>query len=334
MTDATAPAQSAPATQSNTQPPEAEQQTRTPQGKFQGKASAPPAPAPSSSQLNQRAAKVGTPDPAAPPVEPVKPEPRKYKFKEKVYGKEEEVEYDEDSLVRALQKGKGADRRMQEASELEKKSQAMLRAIQTGDGEALKAFGIDLDALAESRMVERARRELVPKHELEAEELRAENARMKLERQQFELQQQRAQEEAKVDATWRELQPQFEKATEEFDLPRDHATMKLLAAVGDEFAAAGVDLTPRQIVAEVAKRQNDRIGRYVVGALKQSPEAIDRFLTKHGLKDGYLQHLSAADAKKRGLPQRREAAPAPEKPEPKKFIYSDSDWKKALRSGG
>jgi len=313
--------------------PEERQQTRSNGGQFQGKhpvqesqRQAQQAKATPTGELNKRAADVGKTDAAPPP----KPEPRKFKFKEKVYGEEQEVEYDEESLVRALQMGKGAQKRMQEAAEKEKRAEAMMQAFKSGDQEALKQYEVDLDALAERRLAERARRELVPQHELEAEELKAENARLKLERQHFEEQQKRASEEAQLEVQWKELQPQFEKAAEEFDLPRDHATMKLIAAVGDEFAAAGVDLSPKQIVAEVSRRQEARITRYVVAALKQGPEALDRFLAKSGLKDSYLEHLSKEDAKRRGLPPQRREAAEPETKDPRKLIFSDSDWKKSL----
>jgi hypothetical protein len=69
---------------------------------------------------------------------PAPPGPQKYKVK--IDGKEQEVTLDE--LQRGYQLRATSDKRLQEASELEKKLQSVLQVIQSDTGAALKAAGL------------------------------------------------------------------------------------------------------------------------------------------------------------------------------------------------
>jgi len=263
-------------------------------------------------------------------------EKRKFSFTTKVDGKESVEEYDEDTLIRELQMAKAANKRMGEAAKQRKDAEALQKAFMDGDEAKLRELGLDPDEWAAKRLAERTRKMSMSPEQIEMERMRAENQQY---RSQYERQQQDFEskaQEASDQRAWEELQPQFVEALKTRDLPADVATMQLIASVGLEFAEAGIDLSPAQVVAEVERRQGARIERYMVKTFKENPDHMVKFLTKHGLLDSVRGALDKAWQDKTGIKGAKktveETPKGPIKHNPDAAPMSEAEWLKSVRA--
>lgn len=341
----TATADTSSTSQTSTEPVDAENQRTPGMGDTSGFKTTRPAAKPqgTAGQLNAKAAKPGDHVDASKPAgvkddkaPEVKPEKRKFQFKTKVDGVESEEEYDEDSLVRELQMAKAANKRMQESARKAKDAEELQNAFKNGDEKRLRELGIDPDEWAARRLTERAKMLEVPAEQREMEQLRKEAEHYKNLHSQREQQEQLKAQEAEDQRAWEELQPQFIKELQTRELPADVATMQLIASVGLEFADAGIDLTPAQVVAEVEKRQGSRIERYMLKNFKENPDNVVKFLTKHGLIDAVRKSLDKQWSEKTGIkaPPKKEETDVPKGPikhNPDSKPMSDAEWLRSVR---
>jgi hypothetical protein len=182
-------------------------------------------------------------------------ERRKYKLK--VDGQDEEVELTDEEISVRLQKERAAAKRMQESAELKKKFAQAVDLIKKDPFAALKdpAFGIDLEALAEQRLLEKYKLELMPEEQRKQMEMERklkeyetkEQERTRLEQEAHQRTQQE-QFEAKI---FQETEKTFMAALESADLPKDYETLYMMADVAKLNLDYGVELTPQQLAAEV-----------------------------------------------------------------------------------
>lgn len=290
-----------------------------------------------SGELNKRANDAtGAKPPAAAPPKAEAPKPPVYKFKSKIDGVEEEEEVPHDVIERERQQYKASQKRMQEAAEKAKRAEAMQRAFETGDTETLEKLGVkfDFDEFAAKRMVEKAQRALLPPHELELQEIRKRAEAAETELNRFRAAQAEAAQQAQDEAAWQEIQPALVAALEQHDIPRDIASFKLVASVLMENAESGIDLTPTQAAAEVARRQGARTERYVFKPWREDISRLHRDIQKAGVLDQYLAFLDADYRQRNGLHAKAAPAAAPQpKAEQPKLIFSEKEWKRSLGGG-
>jgi hypothetical protein len=107
---------------------------------------------------------------------------QKKKFKLKIY--DEEREYDEDEVVRYAQKAAAADKRFQEAANLEKRYQGIIEKLKTDPWQLFQALEMDPEQAAEQLLLEKLRYEQMTPEQKEALEYRKkyETAQQQLQR--------------------------------------------------------------------------------------------------------------------------------------------------------
>lgn len=281
-------------------------------------------------QLNARA--EGEAPPEETPAE-TKAEKERRKYKLKVDGQEIEAELDDDDIVRELQLARAAQKRMREAAQVRQESQRLTAALKAGDLAALAEQGLDVAPLVERHLLEQAQRALLTPEQIRVQELERENAKLKESTEKEAAKAKEAAQQQADELTWRELEPKLLTAAQEFDLPRDPKTMELLASVGLEFLDAGVALEPRQVAAEVAKRQGARTQRYVVKHLQSlPPEAAVAWLRQAGVLEHVVKGLDAEYRKGTGQPPAPPKESAPTTPdEDEGPILSTADWNRRMQ---
>jgi hypothetical protein len=214
----------------------------------------------------------GSPKEAAPPG------PKK--FKVKVHGEEQEV--DEEELLRGYQLKQASNKRFEEASKKERdateKMEKVGRLLQTlsSDPKAFAAAARDLnltkeqllalgDALLEPIISEQVEAEKLAKASPEQKrlmELEKENAALKAEHEkrkaQEEADKRKSEESAKaerVKSHRQSFEGQVMEAMEALKLPKSHALAKEVLDVISDAMENQVELTTRDIVAEVRERK-------------------------------------------------------------------------------
>jgi hypothetical protein len=105
----------------------------------------------------------------------------------------------------------------------------------------------------------------------EAAQLKAQLAAYETEKQARTEMEAKAKANAAADAAWAQLEPEFLAAIKAHpELPLTRGTMKKLAGLGEKFLAAGVDLTPAQVVAELARTE----GETFHGRIRSAPAEV------------------------------------------------------------
>jgi hypothetical protein len=194
---------------------------------------------------------------AAPPATPAAPEyPKTIKLKGKVGDQELEEEIPYDKLVAQWQKMKAADRRLEEASSLQKRVQAALERAKENpfDPELKEALGgVDLRERAIAKLYE----------EWQAEQLKQQDPK-EFEKQQLqkELEAERAKgkqrEEAdkarafaeQVEVAKQEIVQTYSAAMKATGLPMSEEVFLKMVEIGDWNLAHGVSLSAEQLAAE------------------------------------------------------------------------------------
>jgi hypothetical protein len=204
---------------------------------------------------------VGT-DAQEKPVETVA-EKKARTLKIKVNGKESDIDIDsmaDDELSMKLQLAEAARVRMQETAELKKQFAEFQKAVKDNPWEALKdpAFGLDLDKLAEERILQRYQEEMMPEqerkvmeYEKKLKEYESRDAAAKAAKEQELV----ARAQAKMEEqAFEEIQRDFTAALEKGNLPRTPQVMAMMAEVAQINLQHGLELTPAQMAYEVRER--------------------------------------------------------------------------------
>jgi hypothetical protein len=194
-------------------------------------------------------------------------EKRKYKLK--VDGGEEELELSDEEIAVRLQKERAAGKRMQEAAELRKKFQQAVDLIKKDPFAALKdpVFGVDLDALAEKRIVEKYSRDMMPPEERQKLEMQEKLAAYEAEKAESVRAQEEAAHQAQAHRVYQETERSLLDALGQEGMTKDYETLLEMVEIAKLNLDYGIELTPAQMAAEVKARRGERTSK-AFGTLK------------------------------------------------------------------
>ena len=158
-----------------------------------------------------------------------------------------------------IQKAGAVDRRIQEAAEERGKAEALLKLFEEDPEAALAKIGKDPTKVLEAYLAKKAKLELMSpeqreKHKLE-EELAAERAKLKAIEDERRTKAQEEQD-AKVAES---LEAELIAAADAHQLDRTPETLEMMADVALELVELGLQVTPNQVAAEVARRQTEYV---------------------------------------------------------------------------
>lgn len=253
-------------------------------------------------------------------------------LKYKVDGKEFSVDVNslsDEEIVTKFQLGEAGRVRMQKAAELMKLKEARDEAIKNDPFDALqKEYGIDVLKLAEQRLIEQFRQEQLPEHEREKirlqQELEAERAKLR----SYEEAQQRAQQEALETQIIEQTQRDFAEALEVGNLPKNRMTMSMMAEIAMAALDHGVELTPKQIAAEVNERLQAS-SKHVFSSLKG--EQLVKYLGDDVVREVLRYQVDKVKAKAPSFVEPPAEAQAVAK---EKAAVSKEDFKRPARAEG
>ncbi len=195
----------------------------------------------------------------------------KRKYKQKVDGQEFEEELDDNEITARLQKGRAAEKRMQEAAQARKAFAEATEAWKKDPWTASKDLGIDLEALAEERVAEKWRKKL-EEGRLSPEEKAKRDYESQLQAAKQEAEQARKELSAKLEAemdakVFEETQSKFLSALQAEGVPKSYEAMKEMARLAKLNLKHGLDLTEAQLAAEVRNSLNGEKEKFHKGHL-------------------------------------------------------------------
>lgn len=192
---------------------------------------------------------------AATATEPPKPaEKRKYKLK--VDGQELEEELSDEEIGVRLQKARAADKRMQESAEVRKAARQLLEDIRKDPWAVLSSpeFGVNLEEIAEQRLAEKYKAELMTEEQRKAFELQKQVEAYQKQEQYRKDAETKAKREQMEREVYAKEEKRFMEAAEKHGLPKDLRTLALMAEVALANHEYGIELSPEQIAMEVNSR--------------------------------------------------------------------------------
>lgn len=197
--------------------------------------------------------------------------------------------WNRDRVLREAQKSAAAQKRFQESAEQTKKVQQLLAALKDDPEGALAHLGIDVDGLAQQRLLRQFEdSRLTP----EQRELKAAQAQIQAMQKQNETQKQaweRQQQEVATTEAAKHLKVQLDKAAELGGLPKTAQTLDGLVAIGIEAAQLGLPLQPEHLVAEFKAREDAKLESWV----KQFEGLPDEVMLQR-LPPNFLERLMRA----------------------------------------
>lgn len=197
------------------------------------------------------------------PVAETPAERKARKIKIKVDGAEEEIDLDsmsDEEAATHFQMSRAARKRMQESADVKKQFASIQEMIRKDPFAALSdpAFGgLDLEKLAEERLAAKYRESLMPEPEREKAELQKKLAAYEAKEKERAEAAQRQESEALEAKVRDELEAEFIAGLEESGLPKNPATIRMMAEVTRDNLVNGIEMTRQQIVAEVNGRMRE-----------------------------------------------------------------------------
>lgn len=266
-------------------------------------------------------------------------------IKYKVDGAEKELnidELDDLELTKRLQLSEAAQKRMAEAAEYRKAFESFREAVKKDPFAALKdeAFGLDLEKLAEDRIMQKYQEQMAQENLTEPER-RALQLERELQTERQKLAQIQQAEEAKKQAevekqVFQETYTMFESALQQENVPRSRTTMRMMAEVAAQSLEHGIELTPAQLAAEVNSRLGEMNG-HVLKGLKG--EQLFKYLGDEVVKEVLKYSVERVRQKSPSFVPKEDAPPrasAESEPEEKKIARKMQDlkaWRMYLRNG-
>jgi len=258
---------------------------------------------------------------AQPPAEPVKPSKLKIK----------DIELDEESAFREIQRGRQATKLLSEAQRRAEAADAKERAqteraskYKNDLGEFFKDQGYSADD-AKKLASEWLYKNVVEPEELTKEERRIRDLESRLkEKEDFELETKSKAEQAEIERVGKEqadaMQAELIQAMDAGVLPKDKAVIGYVSQEILKFAERGVDISIEQGV-RLTEEKLGRLGGGVLASLAASndPHAIEKIASWMG-KESFTKlavtMLKWAASKRRGAsqPPQRQAAPVASAP--------------------
>jgi hypothetical protein len=255
---------------------------------------------------------------------------RKYKLK--VDGAEQELELSDVEVSTRLQKALAAEKRMAQAAETQKAFKAFQEAFKSDPFEAAKHLhpDMDLDALAEKRLIERFQQEELQKQDPAAYE----RAQLQKQLDEYKSKEQKAQEAAKAKAqadhdakVGQEMERDFMQALELSGLPKDRQYLRMMAEVADTALDNDIELSPAQMAAEVNSRireQHQHVTRGLKGEtlIKHLGDDVVREVLRYSVEKHKAKQsvVTAPTARGEETPEQRETRKLKTGSEARKFF--------------
>lgn len=177
----------------------------------------------------------------------VKREPAKEKKKYKVKDGDDELEVDEDEVVRGYQRARAANRKFEEASQVKKQVESFVQALKANPWQALQQLGIDPDEAAYSRVKTKIEREMMSPEEIRAQKEREEYELDREELKKYKEQEAKVKFEQEKARAFDSYAKKFTQALEAADIPRSPFTVKRMAEYERQARQAGYELTAQEL---------------------------------------------------------------------------------------
>ncbi len=271
--------------------------------------------------------------PEAAPVE-AKPETPaekvKRKYKQKVDGQEIDEELDDDEVSVRLQKGRAAEKRMQEAAEIRKQYKAHIEAAKK---DPFKHFsenpelGLNLEELAEKHLAEKYRREMMSEEERARLTEKEELTQLRAEREAKQAHDQAVKKEQFEEAVFKKTEAFFMETLEKHQLPKDYETLAIMSEIGLLNLEQEVELTPDQMAAEVKAKY----ARFGGGYKKLRGEALLAELGDELVEDIMKTKVAKLKSKTPFDPKPPAQHPGDLTDKPKRPILSTREFRNKLK---
>lgn len=260
----------------------------------------------------------------------VKKEAERRKYQGKVHGKDKVYELTDDEVAVRLQKGEAADENFRQSAEIRKAAAQLIADLKRDPWGVLKdpAFGHDLEAIAEERLAEKYKADLMTEEQKKAYELEKQVNEYKSREQRHKDQQQRTAQKEMEKKVYAEEEKKFIEAATKHQLPQDMDTLSMMAEIALLNHEHGIDLSADQMAAEVNARMDARMQKIL-------PKLDGEVLLKR-LGDAVVDKVLKAKvaqfkAKQINPPPVPKQEPAPVQ-DPVRKPMSIKDWRKAMRS--
>jgi hypothetical protein len=279
-------------------------------------------------------AAIKKPETVAPKAEE-KPEPKKYRFKTNVDGQEAEEEYSEDEIKTSIQLRKASQKRMQESAELRKKWEAAVDFIKKDPVAALKdeAFGVDVEALVEQRLVEKYRKaledaELSPEQKAQRDyETKVKQAEERAAAAEKKYQ---SMEQAKLDEkVFTDTQKLFREVLSGAEMDDSFDNLYELASIARDFHKARIPLTAAHLSRELKERvegSQTRLQKTILKGVKG--ERLIAHLGEDVAKEVVRAYLAKVQPSSVSTPPPPVAAPVAEEPKKPAKSMSPSQFRR------
>jgi hypothetical protein len=218
-------------------------------------------------------------------------------------------------LITRAQKGTAAEKRFRESAEMTKKNQQLLEMLTKDPEAALSELQIDLDALAEKRLLKKFEESQMSEEQRRIRELETKARDLETREQQRQRQAEEAKRAEQEKFYMNQLESNVIDAAKKGGLPQDPETLVELLKIGQELAEYEIPHSPEHLVSEFrerqAKREAEASKRWTDKLSKLDGDALLDAIDK-----GLLQRvLRAFSARAKGLTS-PPAATTPTTPEP------------------
>lgn len=247
----------------------------------------------------------------------------------KVFGKEEEVDLDEDGIVRELQKKRALEKKFSDFEQARRRAERIIELAEKDPVGFLQELGKDPDALARQRVAEKARLEAMTEQERELHELRQWKKQQEEAAAKAKEQAEKQKKEALKADLVKKNNERFIKALEKSGLPKTYESLYFMAETARIALDDGIEYTDEELAKETARRLDNLTERYL-GSLdgpaltkKLGPKRVQAIL------EAAVAEFDAQQDVGRSTPPAQESAP-PATPEPE--YIDEAEVQRRLRS--
>lgn len=191
-------------------------------------------------------------------------EPFRFKKKLKVYGKEEEVDLDEEGLTRELQVSRAQAKKLSQFQATASKAAEILELAEKDPEALLRALGKDPDAYARQKLAREARLGAMTPEERELHELREYKTQQELVAKQREEEGKKVARDQKVEALAKRNEERYMGILQRSGLPQNAESLLMLVEAAER-APEGIEYSEQEIITEAKRRDSERFERSLNG---------------------------------------------------------------------
>lgn len=200
----------------------------------------------------------------APGEEPLaQKEPYRFKRKLKVYGQEEDVDLDEDSIARELQQSRAMRKKLGDFDTTAKQARRILELAEQNPEEFLRQLKKDPDQWARERLAREAKLASMSEEERELEDLRQYKERTEQERKQSEETAEKQRKDQLRSTLRQKNEARFLEALKQSDLPKTYESLYYIAETAALGLDDGVEYSDAELAKETARRLDTLTDRYL-----------------------------------------------------------------------